>query len=153
MVQHVGDVFHDDSYGCAGLHITKIFDVEPRARVMAEGFRVLGNLAEFGAPHAGERLTGRAADQDVKGVHHIAQSERLRQRRGRCLCNVTRYGVTRIPGMEVGSMGTGGVGIELDRSGDLIPCGFEAQGKAPTPREQVKHPGLTTCPKPLDLPV
>jgi hypothetical protein len=84
MIDHIGDVFHDNGERSAGFDIPKIFNIEPGPGIMTESLGMVGYLTEFRTAYAGESLTWRAADENVDGEGDVPQVQlfgKLRWRR------------------------------------------------------------------------
>jgi hypothetical protein len=73
VVQHIRNVLQHYGQRSTGLDVIQIFDVQARARVVSESFRMVGNFTELRASDASKRLARRTTNDDIEGRSRIAQ--------------------------------------------------------------------------------
>ena len=139
MIKHVGYVLHENSDGFEGFNIVEVFLIESRTRVVPKRFRVLVNLTKFRTSDPCECLTGRSADYNINRLIGLSKIQLCSQRIGTGFRDVNGLGVGRLAGMEVVSMRTCRVGIELHSAHNTEASGVKAQGQTAATSKEIKY--------------
>jgi hypothetical protein len=143
-------VLQENGQRLARFDIAEPFEIEPRPLVVNESARMIVDFPELRPANAREGPTRRPSNDDVEGIGHGLQT----QLGGECFrrrANVAGPGMLQRPAMKIDAMRAGGIGLILDRGGNLESRCLKAKRKPTAASEQVKDARPCTALNSLDL--